>query len=206
MLQGPHLVAELGGGGEFEGRGGFLHLPFGFLGGLFDLLTAHAADDGILQDGGEVGRDVALVVVGRAGGALGVVAEADGDVAASELARGGDIGRVVVGIGGADAAGGAVAEDGIGLLAVFGHDKAADVGRVLLGGDQFLHQDVGAGRDLRRRDAVELVVFHLFAAPAVGLVDGFLHGAGDRVGVHDDEAVEVAGGASGGLHQGTAAA
>ena len=38
-------------------------------------------------------------------------------------------------------------------------------------------------------------------AAAVGLVDGPLHGVGHRVGVHDDLAVDVAGGAADGLDQ-----
>ena len=45
------------------------------------------------------------------------------------------------------------------------------------------------------------VVGDLLLAAAVGLGDGALHRAGDAVGVHDDPAVDVAGGAADGLDQ-----
>ena len=51
-------------------------------------------------------------------------------------------------------------------------------------------------------DAVGLVVGVLDGAAAGGLVYGHLHGVGDRVGVHDDGAVLVTGGAADGLDQG----
>ena len=39
---------------------------------------------------------------------------------------------------------------------------------------------------LGRGDAVLTVVFHLFLSTIPGFIDGFLHGAGNRVGIHDD--------------------
>ena len=45
------------------------------------------------------------------------------------------------------------------------------------------------------------VVGLLLLTPAVGLVDGALHGAGDPVGIEDDAAVDVARGAADGLDQ-----
>ncbi|MPN32534.1 hypothetical protein SDC9_180013 [bioreactor metagenome] len=50
--------------------------------------------------------------------------------------------------------------------------------------------------DSLRRDAVFLVEFVLNAAAAIGLVDGGFHRAGDTIGVHDDLALGVSGGAS----------
>ena len=38
-----------------------------------------------------------------------------------------------------------------------------------------------------------LVVFQLFLSPIIGFINGFLHGAGNLVGVHDDFAMDVAG-------------
>ena len=35
-------------------------------------------------------------------------------------------------------------------------------------------------------DTVLTVIFHLFLSTGLGFIDGFLHGAGDRVGIHDD--------------------
>ena len=55
--------------------------------------------------------------------------------------------------------------------------------------------------DALRRDAVLGVVGLLLVAAAVGLGDGALHRAGHLVGVEDDAAVDVAGGAADGLHQ-----
>ena len=52
-----------------------------------------------------------------------------------------------------------------------------------------------------RRDAVLGVVGDLLLAAAVGLGHGALHRAGDLVGVEDDAAVDVAGGAADGLDQ-----
>ena len=49
---------------------------------------------------------------------------------------------------------------------------------------------------------MQLVVFHLFGTPAIGLAYGLLHGIGDDVGVHYDEAVDVAGRAPGCLRKG----
>ena len=67
---------------------------------------------------------------------------------------------------------------------------------------------VGAGQDLLdvaldrlRRDAVGGVVGLLLFAAAIGLGDGALHRAGHAVGVEDDAAVDVAGGAADGLDQ-----
>ena len=53
---------------------------------------------------------------------------------------------------------------------------------------------------------MKLVVFHLLLSAPVGFVDGLLHGLGDRVGIHDHQTVDVAGGPAGGLGQGAAAA
>ena len=44
----------------------------------------------------------------------------------------------------------------------------------------------------------------MFGATPVGFADGFLHGCGDGVGIHDDQTVEVPGGASCRLGQGPA--
>jgi len=55
--------------------------------------------------------------------------------------------------------------------------------------------------DLAGRDAVLLVVADLLLAAAAGLLDGEAHALGDVVGIHDDEAVDVAGGTSGGLRE-----
>ena len=52
-----------------------------------------------------------------------------------------------------------------------------------------------------RRDAVRRVVGDLLAAPALGLADGAPHRIGDRVGVQDRAAVDVARGAADGLDQ-----
>ena len=52
-----------------------------------------------------------------------------------------------------------------------------------------------------RRDAVRLVVLDLLLAAAVGLGHGALHRAGDRVGIEDHLAVDVARGAADGLDQ-----
>ena len=63
-------------------------------------------------------------------------------------------------------------------------------------------QDVlDAALDGHRRDAVLGVVGLLLLAAAGGLGHGALHGAGDLVGVEDDLAVDVAGGAADGLDQ-----
>src|SRR5262249_23682517 len=51
------------------------------------------------------------------------------------------------------------------------------------------------------RDVVLDVECLLLLAPAVGLGDRALHRAGDRVGIEDDSAVDVAGGAADGLDQ-----
>ena len=59
--------------------------------------------------------------------------------------------------------------------------------------------------DLCRCDAVQLVVFHLFAPSAVGLIYGLLHRFGNRIGVHDDESVDISCGAAGCLRQGSSA-
>ncbi len=63
-------------------------------------------------------------------------------------------------------------------------------------------EDIGdLGLDAFGRDAVLLVIGHLlFAAPG-RLVHGALHGAGDRVGIEDDLAVDVARGAADRLDQ-----
>ena len=47
------------------------------------------------------------------------------------------------------------------------------------------------------------VVFQLLFAAAVGLVDGQLHAFRNFVGIHDDHAVNIAGGTSGSLRQRT---
>ena len=52
-----------------------------------------------------------------------------------------------------------------------------------------------------RRDAVLGIVGGLLLAPALGLGHGALHRAGDVVGVEDDLAVDVAGGAADGLDE-----
>ena len=51
-------------------------------------------------------------------------------------------------------------------------------------------------------DSVLLVILHLLCPAAVGLVYGALHRVGDAVGVHDDLAGDVAGGAPHGLDEG----
>src|SRR4030095_14306504 len=56
-------------------------------------------------------------------------------------------------------------------------------------------------QDGRRLDAVLFVIGALLGAAALGLVEGLLHRVGDAVGVEDDAAVDVAGGAAGGLDQ-----
>ncbi len=51
------------------------------------------------------------------------------------------------------------------------------------------------------RNPVFQVVGHLLFAAAVGLSDGAFHAAGDAVGIHDDPAFGIAGGAADGLDQ-----
>ena len=45
------------------------------------------------------------------------------------------------------------------------------------------------------------IVFHLFHAAAVRLVDGQLHGGGDGIGIHDDLAIDLTGSTTGRLRQ-----
>src|SRR5262249_59166759 len=63
-------------------------------------------------------------------------------------------------------------------------------------------EDVGdAAPDALRRDAVLLVVLALLLAPAAGLGHGAFHRAGDRIGIEDHPAVDVARRAADGLDQ-----
>ncbi len=63
-------------------------------------------------------------------------------------------------------------------------------------------EDVGdPGLDRFRGDAVLEIIGHLLFAAAGGLVHGALHRAGDLVGIEDDLAVDVSGGAANGLNQ-----
>ena len=80
------------------------------------------------------------------------------------------------------------------------------MGGVLPGAHQFTHQDVGVHLYLLGRNAVQLVVFLLFGAAAGRFPDGLIHALGHGVGIHDDQAVDVAGGAAGGLRESAAAA
>ena len=78
---------------------------------------------------------------------------------------------------------------------------------------------LGIGRDrIGRKGIVQrlvqglghLVVFfvirHLFVAAVVGPVDGFLHGAGNGIGIHDGLPVDVPRGSPHGLGEGTVGA
>src|SRR5262245_25147787 len=83
-----------------------------------------------------------------------------------------------------------------------------DAGEPAAGRDQhvvaLVHrlQDIGdALAHALRRDAVLSIERGLLLAPAVGLGDGALHRAGHAVGVEDDAAVDVAGGAADGLDE-----
>lgn len=56
--------------------------------------------------------------------------------------------------------------------------------------------------DARGGDVVFFIVGHLDFPTASGFRDGFFHAFGDEVGVHDDFAFDVAGGAADGLDEG----
>ena len=55
--------------------------------------------------------------------------------------------------------------------------------------------------DARRRDAVGLVIVLLLLAAAIGLGNGALHRAGDVIGIENNLAVDIAGGAANRLDQ-----
>src|SRR5690606_32291867 len=87
--------------------------------------------------------------------------------------------------------------EGLGLVADAGGREAVELAAFVGAGEDLL--DVALDR--LRRDAVGGVVGLLLLAAAVGLGDGALHRAGHAVGVEDDAAVDVAGGAADGLDQ-----
>ena len=53
---------------------------------------------------------------------------------------------------------------------------------------------------------MRLVVGHLFVAAVIGAVNGFLHGAGNAIGIHDRLPVDVPRGPPHGLGEGTVGA
>ena len=87
-----------------------------------------------------------------------------------------------------------------------GVEETAHVSGVFSGTDQFAHQDIGTHLNLGGGYAVEFVVLLLLGAATGSFADGLVHGGRYRIGVHDHQAVDVAGGAAGGLGEGAAAA
>ena len=82
-----------------------------------------------------------------------------------------------------------------GPLLVAGVDDHAVAGR------EMGHDVVDVALDAFGRDAVLGIIFELLLAPAVGFGERALDRAGDRVGVEDHAAVDVARGAADGLDQ-----
>ena len=150
-----------------------------------------------MQHCGQVGGDVA-VDVGRAGFANGIVAKANYHIALAKFRGAGDVNRLGNGVRGRYVAGDAVAEGRV--------QETGDVGGVFPGAYKFAHQNVGAHLDLSGGYVVELVVLLLLGAATGRFADGFIHGAGDGIGIHYHQAVDVAGGTAGGLGEGTAGA
>ena len=108
-----------------------------------------------------------------------IVTETHRDAAAAELGRIGDVARVVVGVRRTDTAGNASGT------------RSAQ----LPGKDIVLHSHLGRG------DMVQLIVFYLLAAPAVGLAYGSFHRRGNLVRIHNHQAVHIAPGPSRSLGQ-----
>ena len=73
--------------------------------------------------------------------------------------------------------------------------------RILVRHARDLHQAADGAAHAAGRDAVFFIVLLLNLAPAVRLGDGAVHGVGERICVHDDPALHVAGGAADGLDQ-----
>ena len=89
-----------------------------------------------------------------------------------------------------------------------GRVLVADAGKAAAGRDQHVVALVHAGEnvadrflDALRRDAVRGVERLLLLAAAIGLGHRALHRAGHGVGIEDDAAVDIAGGAADGLDQ-----
>ena len=97
LLEGPHFVTVTSGGGEVELGSGFVHGCAVILHEFLHLGAGHGADDRVLQHCSKVSSDMVTLV----GGAIlpeRIVTKPNGDAAAAQVGRIGDVARVVVGV------------------------------------------------------------------------------------------------------------